>query len=261
MTDYKKRGFLERLFLSGQLNPTELCSTIAELQKSHNLFPDIKRFATVPSNLTKKSASKNDALQYLSRQVVNLSNDEKRLEVDHRRFLQDSGLTSDPEQIVKFSKHAIETFLYHVAYFLQKIQEAEEEVKVAKEEREPEFDTQVLDEGDEDDIELHEIDFAQRFPWSKKVTKEIQKAVPLKSMMTPVERKWFTEYAPYISGKPRCITRVVNCYNLGRYVAEKVTPKEIYKHAATSKRKLMKLIILAEFWPYRTAFLMQIAVS
>lgn len=78
-------------------------------------------------------------------------------------------------------------------------------------------------------------------------------------MVTPQERRWFKELAPFMVGKARSITRVINVYNLARYVAERQFGD--YETNDDFKRKLMKVIVLAEFWPYRTAFLMQVAVS
>lgn len=276
MTDSKKQAFINRLILSGQLDPLHLCSTITKLKKSSNLYPGINKFSEVPSEL-----NKNSALIHLAQEFAKLHTEQQvPLGEEHYNFLLDLGLLKKPKCIEDLSKAQKESFLCHAAYHLQQIQEAEEEKKtginnnveaVNKSEAKV-IDSNVTDENSnerasstlsqddnnvEDDIEEHEIDFATEFVWE---TKKIEAAVPLNSMMTPLERKWFTKYASYISGKPRCITRVVNCYNLARYVAEKVTSEAIYKNV-TLKRKLMKLIILSEFWPYRTAFLMQVAVS
>lgn len=266
LTDFKKQAFINRLFLSGQLNPVQLCATIANLKTNSNLYPGIDKFSEVPSEL-----NENNALEHLAEEFVKLHSKQLSPKDEHYNFLLDHGLVEDPKSIRELSKAQKESFLYHAAYFLQQIQETLHEQnndnvktheETSKEEEEPETDI-LIPENDAssfevDDIEMHEIDFATEFLWD---TKEVEAAVPLNSMMTPLERKWFTEYASYISGKPRCITRVVNCYNLARYVAEKVTPETLYKNAINLKRKLMKLIILSEFWPYRTAFLMQVAVS
>lgn len=86
---------------------------------------------------------------------------------------------------------------------------------------------------------------------------ELEAFAPFTSMVTPEERKWFEEFAPYMVGKARSINRVINVYNLARHVANKLVVDSNSKF----RRKLMKLIILTEFWPYRTAFLMQVSVG
>lgn len=92
---------------------------------------------------------------------------------------------------------------------------------------------------------------------SEQVSKKPETTAPFSSMVTPKERKWFQEFAPYIVGKARSINRAINVYNLARQVADKL----VVNSDERFRRKLMKLIILAEFWPCRTAFLMQVAVS
>ncbi|GFH57082.1 hypothetical protein CTEN210_13558 [Chaetoceros tenuissimus] len=311
LTDSKKQAFINRLFLSGQLDPVQLCSTITKLKTNHNLYPDTDRFGEVPQGLNKDNALIHLAQEYAKFHRAQL---QVPLGVEHRNFLLEHDLVDKPDCIGELSKAQKESFLYHAAYYLQQVQETvhnenmddeeeneestefqrtqgniedvdgeddievhesneeddievhesneEDDIEVHESNEEDDIEVHESNEEDdievheEDDIEVHEIDFVKEFPW---VTKEVKTAVPLSSMMTPQEREWFTDYASYISGKPRCITRVVNCYNLARYVAEKVTPEAIYKNAITPKRKLMKLIILSEFWPYRTAFLMQVA--
>ncbi|GFH57105.1 hypothetical protein CTEN210_13581 [Chaetoceros tenuissimus] len=90
---------------------------------------------------------------------------------------------------------------------------------------------------------------------TKQELEEPEASAPFTSMVTPQEREWFGEFAPYIVGKARSINRAINVYILARQVAEKV----VLNSDEHFRRKLMKLIILAEFWPYRTAFLMQVA--
>jgi len=78
----------------------------------------------------------------------------------------------------------------------------------------------------------------------------------LETMVSVKEKTWFSQYACYMSGRPRSITRIINIYNLARYLIdcnrELVLPDEF-------RKKLLKVIILCEHWPYRMSWLLQIA--
>ena len=78
---------------------------------------------------------------------------------------------------------------------------------------------------------------------------------PIQPMVTGEEWQWFDDFVKYFVGKPRSIRRVVNVYNAARHVSEMDGG---HKGNPTFRKKLLKMLILAEFWPYRTSWLLQI---
>jgi len=77
----------------------------------------------------------------------------------------------------------------------------------------------------------------------------------LRAMVTDEEWQWFNEFVQYFVGKPRSINRVVNVYNVCRHVSERDGG---HNGNPTFRKKLLKMLILAEFWPYRTSWLLQV---
>jgi len=76
-------------------------------------------------------------------------------------------------------------------------------------------------------------------------------------MADPDENEWFILYSKYLEGKPRAMTRIVNIFNVARGIAvETLGKKAISKKF---QKKLIKLLILIELWPYRMSWLLQIA--
>ena len=74
--------------------------------------------------------------------------------------------------------------------------------------------------------------------------------------MRPDERRWIKSFARYFPGKARHLNRVVNVYSVSRIVAVKSLGPRMDD---VFRRKLIKIILLAEIWPYRLAWLLQIA--
>ena len=74
--------------------------------------------------------------------------------------------------------------------------------------------------------------------------------------MRPDERHWINSFAVYFPGRARTLNRVLNVYNVSRIVAVKSLAERM---DAVFRRKLIKIIILAEIWPCRLAWLLQIA--
>jgi len=81
-----------------------------------------------------------------------------------------------------------------------------------------------------------------------------QVGAALETMVTEEEQQWFNEFAKYLVGKARSITRVVNVYNTARYVSTHT----LGNTDAIFRRKLLQMLFLVEFWPYRTSWLMQV---
>jgi hypothetical protein len=77
-------------------------------------------------------------------------------------------------------------------------------------------------------------------------------------MMDNSESDWFKEYADQLVGEPRKMKRIINCYMVSRIIAKKLSPKLAGSADGDFRRKLMKMIILFEQWPYRMAWLMVI---
>ena len=69
----------------------------------------------------------------------------------------------------------------------------------------------------------------------------------------------FNKYAEHLVGEPRKMKRIVNSYSISRFIADKFSPNLAGPAAEGNfRRKLMKVIILFEQWPYRMAWLMVI---
>jgi len=82
-----------------------------------------------------------------------------------------------------------------------------------------------------------------------------QVGAAVETMVTEEEQQWFNEFAKYLVSKARSITRVVNVYNTARYVSAHTRGVNT---DAIFRRKLLQMLILVEFWPYRTSWLMQV---
>ena len=81
-----------------------------------------------------------------------------------------------------------------------------------------------------------------------------QVGAALETMVTEEEQQWFNEFAKYLVVKARSITRVINVYNTARYVSKHT----LGNTDAIFRRKLLQMLILVEFWPYRLSWLMQV---
>ena len=60
-----------------------------------------------------------------------------------------------------------------------------------------------------------------------------------------------------MSGKARSMTRIINIYNLARFLADNHLKQEAITDSF--RKKLLKVIVLCEQWPYRMSWLLQIA--
>ena len=81
---------------------------------------------------------------------------------------------------------------------------------------------------------------------------------PLVTMVEPNEKDWFIQqYIHYFSNKPRTMMRIVNTYNVARHVANDLHLNR--KMDDSFYKKMLKLLILCEQWPYRMSWLMQLA--
>lgn len=275
---------MEHLFLDAHLQPSKICDIISLLQQE-GTYPQVA-ILRAPNH----SNSEETAFHYLVEQFIT------KLE-ENKRFMTEAQILyfskCDASTLLKYGDSKKESFLFMIASYLQHIQEFSTSAfeshtlnetksdteglakKLVVEESMPEksksghekqkerkgeinvgLGLEALDRIDESqDVEDEEPNDDDTHEQSK----DLKKIAPFASMVTPNERKWFKEFAPFMVGKARSITRVVNVYNLARYVAGQLLQN--YTNDDTFKRKLMKVIILAEFWPYRTAFLMQVAVS
>merc|ERR1711935_1065622 len=93
-------------------------------------------------------------------------------------------------------------------------------------------------------------------PTSNSPDQGVEWEYELQNMLQPDEVKWFRSLAKYFSGRPRSMGRVINSYNLSRYIVDAtMNPAP----SPSFYRKLIKLILMAEIWPYRTSWLLQIA--
>ena len=78
-------------------------------------------------------------------------------------------------------------------------------------------------------------------------------------LMDNLESEWFEKYADHMVGQPRKMKRISNSYmGVSRIIAKKLSPKLASSEGDDFRRKLMKMIILIEQWPYRMAWLMVI---
>jgi len=73
-------------------------------------------------------------------------------------------------------------------------------------------------------------------------------------MLNDKERTWFSANARFVSGNPRTIKRILNVFNVGRYIADHTG-----NFGGEFSIKLLKFIVLLEQWPYRMAWLLQLA--
>ncbi|GFH56940.1 hypothetical protein CTEN210_13416 [Chaetoceros tenuissimus] len=251
------------------LQPTKICDTISLLQQE-GTYLQAETLEAPPDSMNSERA-----FQYLVEQfVTNLEKSKVFMTETQKVYFANCDVTA----LLGSDGSKKESFLVNIASYLQQIQEikttpvllgeipsvTEELVKspVVKEitTPEPESKQDVQEEEiDEDDIDVFE-DVEEVGPNddnTSELSKDMINIAPFASMVTPKERKWFKDFAPFVVGKARSITRVVNIYNLARYVAEHLLQN--YTNDDSFKRKMIKVILLAEFWPYRTAFLMQVA--
>lgn len=77
-----------------------------------------------------------------------------------------------------------------------------------------------------------------------------------KCILNEKELKWLKIYAPYFHGIPRQMKRIINVYNITRYIVEKRRGTKCDDHFL---QKLFVFTILQELWPYRTSWLVKIA--
>ena len=78
----------------------------------------------------------------------------------------------------------------------------------------------------------------------------------LQTMFQPDEIKWSRSLAEYFYGRPRSMGRVINSFNVSRSIVNATlddVPSPFFY------RKMLKLILIAEIWSYRTSWLLQVA--
>jgi hypothetical protein len=280
--DYeKKKTFVSRLFLQGQLDPVHLLKKIQSINGTipGQVLDNTKRFPVYTATTDKKN-DEATAAQGLVKGMEGVVNSQEQIGFD-------SLLVKDPIELVKRihkeiaidsqkwhsmdTKHQ-EDFLFLVCEWIEWVQDGSK----AKEERKmnqvtaevEELMTTTVEDNKESmrskEEEKQEITNnqensspAQDVENPRTTTKIVNKAnAPFETMVTKKEKKWFIEqYVKYMSGKARTITRVVNNYVVARFVAVELNPKA----EDVFRKKLIKIIILAEQWPYRLSWLMQIA--
>ena len=76
--------------------------------------------------------------------------------------------------------------------------------------------------------------------------------------MDNFESDWFETYADHMVGEPRKMKRITNSYMVSRIIAKELSPNLFNSKGSDFRRKLMKMIILFEQWPYRMAWLIVI---
>jgi len=76
------------------------------------------------------------------------------------------------------------------------------------------------------------------------------------SMVSKAELEWFGMYSIFLSGKVRKIKRIINSYMVSRLVTTKIRGES--ERVSYFHKKLLKLTILLEQWPYRMAWILLI---
>jgi len=77
-----------------------------------------------------------------------------------------------------------------------------------------------------------------------------------KSTFKKYEREFLRSYSRFFDGRPRKLKRILNCYNVAKYIATRSGSQE---RNAIFMQKLFVFTVLQEMWPYRTAWLLQLA--
>jgi len=77
-----------------------------------------------------------------------------------------------------------------------------------------------------------------------------------KSTFDEYERDFLHTYSRFFDGRPRKLKRILNCYNVAKYIA---TRSRSQVNDVIFMQKLFVFTVLQEMWPYRTAWLLQLA--
>jgi len=70
------------------------------------------------------------------------------------------------------------------------------------------------------------------------------------------EREFLRKYSQFFDGRPRKLKRILNCYSVAKYIQLNSGSKIKIRFL---KEKLFVFTVLQEMWPYRTAWLLQLA--
>lgn len=74
-----------------------------------------------------------------------------------------------------------------------------------------------------------------------------------------MKRGGFEHYQSIFSGRPRSVNRVINSFNISRSIVNETPASKVHRQSSCFCLKMIKLILMAEIWPYRTTWLLQIA--
>ena len=273
LTKTNKQKFASRQFLQGQLTPERLLKAMPSLSETRRLRMDhstIKKDEDIINENTplissphyeqvkKKSSSLLELIEQMENILVN----------GHEREFE-SKLIENPPALVKAMKKAFadiavmdedlyedryEDFLILVYEWIENFQECEKQ----------------SEKNDGDNLRGDQTKRGGNYtenntsPANDVENPAMTPATsPFSTMLHSQERAAFTQYVGYIDGKPRILTRIINIYNVARYLADEAySTRDSNPPAEESicfNKKLMKIVILCEHWPYRMSWLLQVA--
>lgn len=291
----QKTKFLSRLFVQDKLDPAHLVKLVGELVALYPRIPtlDTSNDSFVHDNYSfgGEEYTEERALRMLVHRMKNVmesSSFESKLAFDSDEVIQKMENAVLERTWQEMEKSDKEDFLFLVCEWIEWFQENFRNVKQQEEKpkqneqgnNDSENNPPIDEEQKNDDTEsrgrttadnVNEVD-SQPSPGSHdQVTppqNDIENPVVeqviygeirpvLETMVSIKEKTWFNQYACYMTGKARTMTRIVNIYNLARYLVDNNVKGEVVTDRL--RKKLLKVVILCEQWPYRMSWLMQIA--
>jgi len=193
-----------------------------------------------------------------------ISNKELEEDVDNKSM-------NDPKSVIKYIKdrglktndrkglQLKEEFLHYTSVGIERILEKNDKPRVTEDDgirATGDVDFKLDNDGSESEADLS-ANSAVAIEREKKESKEesdylrgYQKLY--QPMMDKSEMVSIKEYAELL-GEPRKMKRILNSFMLSRIIAKKLKPHGIVD--SVFSKKLMKVIILCEQWPYRMAWL------